>query len=77
MFIFALSRHIGFTVLAASSASRSRQQSTLLATIIADKLSAAGWSWGFCTAVSLPIGAGLLMPIAEMVDVILSNLTSR
>jgi hypothetical protein len=48
-FIFALSGHIGFTALAASSPSRSRQQCAML-TIIADKLSAAGWFWGYCSA---------------------------
>jgi hypothetical protein len=49
--IFVLSRHIGFTALATSSPSRSRQQSTML-TIIADKLSAAGCSWSYCSAVT-------------------------
>ena len=29
--------------------------------IIADKLSAAGWSWGYCSAVKLPaVGVGVL-----------------
>ncbi len=29
--------------------------------IIADKLSAAGWSWGYCSAVTRQAGGGLLM----------------
>ena len=30
--------------------------------IIADKLSAAGWSWGYCSAVTRTAGVGSLMP---------------
>jgi len=60
IFIFALNRHIGFTASAASSASRSRQQSTML-TIIADNLSAAGWSRVIAVRLPLTDGAGSLM----------------
>jgi uncharacterized coiled-coil protein SlyX len=34
--------------------------------VIAGKLSAAGWSWGYCSAVTEMGGAGSLTPIAEM-----------
>jgi hypothetical protein len=57
IFIFALNRHIGFTASSASSASRSRPQSTML-TIIADKLSAAGCSWAIAVLSHAMVGAG-------------------
>jgi hypothetical protein len=54
---FALNRRIGFTALAASTAFRSRPQSTML-TIIAGKLSAAGWSWAIAVLSHATVGAG-------------------
>jgi hypothetical protein len=51
IFIFVLNRHIGFTVSTASSASRSRPQSTML-TINVDKLSGVRWSRSYCSAVT-------------------------
>jgi len=35
--------------------------------IIADKLSAAGWSWGYCSAVTRQTGGGLLTPVRERI----------
>jgi len=35
--------------------------------IIADKLSAAGWSWGYCSAVTRQAGGGLLTPVRERI----------
>jgi hypothetical protein len=57
IFTFVLNRHIGFTASSASSASRSRPQSTML-TIIADKLSAPGWSWAIAVLSHAMVGAG-------------------
>jgi len=36
--------------------------------IVADKLSAAGWSWGYCSPVTGDGGAGSLVPIAKLAD---------
>ena len=44
--------------------------------MVADKLSAAGWRWGTAAPSRVTAGAGLSTPIAEMVGVILSNLTN-
>ena len=35
---------------------------------IADKLSAAGWSWGYCSAVSRTAGVGLWTPTKNVVE---------
>jgi len=43
--------------------------------IIADKLSAAGWTWSYCTAATEMAGAGSLTRIAK-VAVTLSILTN-
>jgi hypothetical protein len=42
---------------------------------IVDKLSAAGWSWGYCSAVTKMAGVGSLTPI-EMLGATLSILTN-
>jgi len=35
--------------------------------IVADKLSAAGWSWGYCSAVTRQAGGGLLTPVPKRI----------
>ena len=44
--------------------------------IVADKLSAAGWSWTIAAPLPEMAGAGLLMPTKETANTTSSNLTS-
>jgi len=44
--------------------------------IVADKLTAAGWTWGYAARSRATAGAGPLTPIGETVGVTLSILTS-